>query len=144
MFTSILVPLDGTRESEVALSPARTLASTLGAEIILLRVVPTDGKVSVLSTPELNEAFDYLESVASRLHQTDVHIEVVVSHGGPADTIVAEAHSRGVDLIVMATHGPSGLERLVIRARSASLLSISRAPRPFHRYVRPCGVAHTA
>ena len=82
MFTSILVPLDGTRESEVALSPARMLTSTLGAEIILLRVVPTDGKVSVLSTPELNEASDYLESVASRLHKTDVHIEVVVSHGG--------------------------------------------------------------
>jgi nucleotide-binding universal stress UspA family protein len=128
MFTSILVPLDGTRESEVALSPARTLASTLGAEIILLRVVPTDGKVSVLSTPELNEASDYLESVASRLHQTDVHIEVVVSHGGPADTIVAEAHTRGVDLIVMATHGPSGLERLVMGSVAERVLAGSRVP----------------
>jgi nucleotide-binding universal stress UspA family protein len=128
MFTSILVPLDGTRESEVALSPARTLASTLGAEIILLRVVPTDGKVSVLSTPELNEASDYLESLASRLHQTDVHIEVVVSHGGPADTIVAEAHTRGVDLIVMATHGPSGLERLVMGSVAERVLAGSRVP----------------
>jgi nucleotide-binding universal stress UspA family protein len=109
MFTSLLVPLDASSESATALSPARTLAMTLGAEIALIRVVATsDARLSVLNSADLDLAHDDLEEV-----------EVVVSLGDEADTIVAEAQSRGADLIVMSTQA---------RRLARQVLAHSRVP----------------
>jgi nucleotide-binding universal stress UspA family protein len=129
MYSRLLVPLDGTREAEVALSPARTLAAVLNAQIILIKVLPTGtAGLSVLSSPELDDSYDYLEGIAAELRATSVTVEVVVSRGGPADTIVAEARSRRVDLIVMGTHGQSGLERLVIGSVAERVVAHSQVP----------------
>ena len=66
---------------------------TLGAEIALIRVVaPSDARLSVLNSADLDLAHDDLEEV-----------EVVVSLGDEADTIVAEPQSHGAELIVMST-----------------------------------------
>ena len=84
-------------EAEVALSPARTLAAVLNAQIILIKVLPTGtAGLSVLSSPELDDSYDYLEGIAAELRATSVTVEVVVSRGGPADTIVAEVESHVV------------------------------------------------
>ncbi len=109
MFTCLLVPLDASSESAIALSPARTLAVTLGAEIALIRVVATsDARLSVLNSLNLDQADEGLEEV-----------EVVVSLGDPADTIAAEAQSRGADLIVMSTQA---------RRLARQVLAHSRVP----------------
>jgi nucleotide-binding universal stress UspA family protein len=133
MYARLLVPLDGTPEAEVALSPARTLARTLGAALILIRVVPTgDPKLSAVNSPELNQAQDYLEGVASMLRGGNVETEVVVSQGHPDETIVAGAETHRGDLIVMATHARGRperrLERLVIGSVSQRVLSRSKVP----------------
>jgi len=109
MFTCLLVPLDASSESAIALSPARRLAMTLGAEIALIRVVATsDARLSVLNSADLDHAHDDLEEV-----------EVVVSLGDEADTIVAEAQSHGADLIVMSTQA---------RRLARQVLAHSRVP----------------
>jgi len=109
MFTSLLVPLDASSESAIAVSPARRLAMTLGAEIALIRVVATsDARLSVLNSADLDHAHDDLEEV-----------EVVVSLGDEADTIVAEAQSHGTDLIVMSTQA---------RRLARQVLAHSRVP----------------
>lgn len=112
MFTSVLVPLDASSESAIALSPARTLARTLGAEIALIRVVATsDARLSVLSSADLDLAHDDLEEV-----------EVVVSLGDEADTIVAEAQSRGADLIVMSTQAGRLARQVLAHSRVPVML----------------------
>src|SRR3981081_2815586 len=103
MFTSILVPLDASSESAIALSPARTPAMTLGAELALIRVVATsDARLSVLNPADLDLAHDDMEEV-----------EVVVSLGDEADTIAAEAQSHGADLIVMSTQAGRVAKRVL-------------------------------
>jgi nucleotide-binding universal stress UspA family protein len=129
MYTRLLVPLDSTPESEAAVSAARTLAEVLGAEILLVQVLPTNGpRLSVLDTAALSQAQNYLEGIAASLRGAAVKVEVVVSQGGPADTIVAEAQSRAADLIVMGTHGRRGLGRLVIGSVTERVLARSRVP----------------
>ena len=65
MFRKLLVPLDGTPEAEVALSPAETLAVALGAEVVLIRVIPSGGPtLKALDVPEFSLAQDYLAGVA--------------------------------------------------------------------------------
>ena len=82
---------------------------TLGAEITLIRVVATsDARLSVLNSADLDHAHDDLEEV-----------EVVVSLGDEADTIVAEAQSHGADLIVMSTQA---------RRLARQVLAHSRVP----------------
>jgi nucleotide-binding universal stress UspA family protein len=102
--------------SSLTLSPARTLAAALGAEIVLVRVVPTgEARLSVLNSPEVDRAHDDLEAVAAPLRSSAVQTELVVSQGDPADTIVAEVQSHGADLVVMSTHAPNSRVRLAIR-----------------------------
>jgi nucleotide-binding universal stress UspA family protein len=134
MFTRILVPVDGTPESSVALSPARTLATALGAEIVLTRVVPTrESTLSVLNSPEVTRAHEYLEALAATLRTSNVQVTVVVSRGGPAETIVGEAHARGADLIVMATRAQSGQARLTLGGVAERVLTHARVPVVFVR-----------
>jgi nucleotide-binding universal stress UspA family protein len=133
MYTRLLVALDGTPESEVALSPARTLAAALGAQLSLLRVVPADRTgISVVSSPELDRAYEYLEAVADTLRGSgaavEVDVEVVVAQGSPAEAILAEADRRGANLIVLATHGRNGIDKLVIGSVSERVVQRSKLP----------------
>ena len=131
MYRRILVPLDGTPEAEAALAPARTLAIALSAEVVLISVVPTGGpSLKALESPDLRQAHDYLAGVAPRvgLTQAEDQVAVVVSEGSPAETIVAEAKAREADVIVMATHGRRGLERLVMGSVAERVLSTSPVP----------------
>ena len=129
MFTRLLLPLDGTPESSLALSPARTLAAALGAEIVLVRVVPTgEARLSVLNLPEVDRAHDDLEAVAAPLRSSAVQTELVVSEGDPADTIVAEVQSHGADLVVMSTHAPNGRARLAPGSVAERVVAHSRVP----------------
>ena len=129
MFTRLLLPLDGTPESSVALSPARTLAAALGAEVVLVRVVPTgEARLSVLNSPEVDRAHDDLEAIAAPLRSSAVQTELVVSQGDPADTIVAEVQSHRADLVVMTTHAPNGRLRLAPGSVGERVVAHSRVP----------------
>jgi nucleotide-binding universal stress UspA family protein len=129
MFRRILVPLDGAAESEVALPPTRTLAVALGAEVVLLRVVPTNNStLEVVSSEATRDAHRYLDGVASTLDVSPVETEVVVSEGGTADTVAREAQTRAADLIIMATHGRHGLARLLVGSVANGVLSRSHVP----------------
>jgi nucleotide-binding universal stress UspA family protein len=103
----LLVPLDGSGLAECALDVAANLASQLGAELELLSVVP-EGDAA---TTEV--ARRYLATVADRL--VGKHLVgrpgLMVRAGDPA-TAIAEVAAE-MALVVMATHGRSGLGRLV-------------------------------
>jgi len=129
----ILVPLDGSALAESALGRATELAQMSGAQILLLRAVeahvllgtdPTDAQVEVVQDGER-----YLAGIAARLNGTGIK-DVVTSvwYGPPAFAIVEAARLRKADLIVMNSHGRSGLGRLVLGSVAESVLRGTTTP----------------
>src|SRR4051794_14441849 len=116
----ILVPLDGSRRAAAALPYARPLAHAPAARITLLAIVEPlhlhDGLPSDAGQEDddrhvaANAA--YLASVATRLRARGLTVEAAVRHGDPASVIVAASAEEGGALVVMGTHGRTGLARL--------------------------------
>jgi nucleotide-binding universal stress UspA family protein len=116
MFKHILTPVDGSTLSECALPHAVTLSQAFDARVTLLRVVERN-RTSGLSRAidplhwqiRKAEARAYLEELASRFEEAGLQPEEALLEGDAAEHIVAFARNHDVDLIVMSTHGQSGL-----------------------------------
>jgi nucleotide-binding universal stress UspA family protein len=129
----IMVPLDGSTLAEAALDTARALARASGGQIVLMRAArarlapgadPTEAEVRVVE-----EATAYLDGVKARLlalGQPDV--ATAVWYGLPAACVVEAAEFYAVDLIVMTTHGRSGLGRLVMGSVAEAVLRSTTVP----------------
>ena len=128
----ILVPLDGSPLGEAALAPAVSLAGT-GTTVMLIRAAeahtmlgadPTDAQVQVV-----REAEEYLAEVSARLKRQGVkNVQTSVWYGPAAAAIVDAARLRRADLIVMSTHGRSGLGRLILGSVAESVLRGTMTP----------------
>jgi nucleotide-binding universal stress UspA family protein len=117
MFNSILVPLDGSELAEVVLPHASALGRTFDANIILVRVIESPGVGDTQPVDPLQwqimkrEAANYLYDTANRLQQAGVKTEAAVLEGQPAGQIVEYSQNKQVDLILLSSHGRSGLSR---------------------------------
>jgi nucleotide-binding universal stress UspA family protein len=124
MFKNILVPLDGSALSEKALSVATAIAKTFGAKITLLHNISTT-TYAYVAAPLSGEAYqqmvesdvlnsrDYLKKIKQRLHDCGVtQTETQVVEGIPTSAIRLGVKD-GADLIVMTTHGRTGLSRTI-------------------------------
>ena len=122
MSRHILVPLDGSRLAATAVPYALTLARAADARISLLAVVasPPDhaGLPSATAQEDderhVTESTSYLESVAAAMRADGFAVTTVVRHGNPASEILAASEGEEYSLIVISTHGRTGLERLRI------------------------------
>src|SRR5258707_14267070 len=152
MFKTILVPLDGSPLAEQALTPAREVARRTGANGILARAAQMEPAHAIVESaygmiyPEpavdrpIVEARDYLKSIQSRLAVRGAVLRTMVAEGDAASAIVDIAGQAKVDLIVMSTHGYSGLTRWwlgsvaekVLRAASCPVL-VTRSRRAIRR-----------
>lgn len=97
----ILVPLDGSPESERILPAARRLASENHALLHLLRIT-RDG-----------DSVDYLASHRARLDADGFKAMPVLRHGHPGEEIVSYAKQTGIGLICMMSHHKTGIARLL-------------------------------
>jgi len=130
---TILVPLDGSTVAEAALTPAVELARPAGAKLVLLRAAEAskrpmadlvDAQVSVMG-----EAQDYLASVRARVMAAGVgDVEVSAWYGPAVAAIVEAARFRDADLIVMSSHGRSGVARLVMGSVTETVLRATTVP----------------
>ena len=127
--TTMLVPLDGSKLAELVIPHVEALAKQLGPElvdVVLFRVcepvaVPSDYPAAAGLTWKEHEAQemarpkaeceDYLAGVQKRLEGLGLRVRAVVPHGKPADEIADYANKNSVSLIVMSTHGRSGISR---------------------------------
>jgi nucleotide-binding universal stress UspA family protein len=123
MFNQILVPLDGTPESNVALPAARTMAQVTGASVFLFQVLE-----SAAATASANETADRLRRVAAELAGSGVRVESAVRPGQPADEILKEVGEQSADLVIMRTRGQAGIQRAVMGSVAERLLSRSDVP----------------
>lgn len=121
----VLVPLDGSALAEAALPLAEQLADDLGGALLLLRAVPRpgldfgpDALVAPLLAEELaaeeTAARNYLERMAGRFARRGRIVRTVALLGEPAAAIEAAGREHGAGLVVMATHGLTGLRRAAL------------------------------
>ncbi len=125
MLSKLLVPLDGTPESEAVLPLVRWMAEAAHTRLVLLRVAKaTDGGLAAA----MERATDYLQQQARGVEHTGVTVEVVTAAGDPAQVIVEQATAAGADAIAMATHGRSGIDRLMAGSVAEGLVRLSPVP----------------
>ncbi|MFN2283649.1 MAG: universal stress protein [Anaerolineae bacterium] len=112
----ILVPLDGSSLAECVLPHAVALAQAFGARVTLLRVVtkPYDTDQEQTIDPlrwhmRKTEAESYLDSVATRLREAEFEVDKVTLEGEVANNVIEFAHEHDVGLILLSSHGQSGL-----------------------------------
>lgn len=140
---SIMVPLDGSETAETALPAASTLARAFGAAVLLMWVVPTVVTVSgeraaaamllptaaaALLDAEAAQAATYLGRIGTRLLADGVATSIVVDRGEPVRVLLDTVVRRATDLIIMATHGRSGVG--AVWAGSVASRIISHSTRP--------------
>ncbi|MBP6469442.1 MAG: universal stress protein [Chloroflexi bacterium] len=119
----LLVPLDGSSLAERALPPAFAIAQALSTNdrcaVDILRVVPplflTIDPILYAETLHLSEeeAQSYLETIAIEWSKADLPITTAVTAGSVAESIIGYTQQNGINLIVMSSHGRSGLGRWV-------------------------------
>jgi nucleotide-binding universal stress UspA family protein len=130
---TIVVPLDGSALAEAALRPAVGLARDYRAKLVLVRAAeahafpmadPTEAQVEAV-----RDAEEYLAGVRQRLTRSGLEdVEVAVWYGPPAEAIAEAAQYRAADLIVMSSHGRSGLERLMLGSVAETVLRTTDKP----------------
>jgi nucleotide-binding universal stress UspA family protein len=142
----LLVPLDGSPPGEKVLPVATRLASSLAADVCIVRVVPSSlssaaGKSRLGSRPDdprrsllERAARSYVAEIARGLRSHGLSVTTTVGTGHASDGIIAAAEACDATLVVMATHGRTGVARAVLG--SVALDVLRRGSRPVF-VVRP-------
>lgn len=115
----ILVATDGSDFSKAAVCQAINLAKICSSKIYAISVVEVNQEFESLA-PDLVEKIEdetrkHLESVKARITKEGIECETIVHQGEePYEFIVSEAEKNKVDIIVMGSHGRTGLKRLLM------------------------------
>lgn len=123
----ILVPTDFSPCSLHALRYAEELARRFGAELIMLYV---DFALTIYDLPDQGEpsARPALERAVDLLREHDFAARGIAVHGVPADQIIRTAAAEHVDLIVMGTHGRSGVRHALMGSVAESVIRNAACP----------------
>jgi nucleotide-binding universal stress UspA family protein len=135
MFKRLLVPLDGSRFGSRALRYATEVAQRFGAEVILIRVIrpttpviaagahgvasPAESEIAVQAALEADKrnaarAKRYLRDKVRSIRSRHTKASYQVAIGDPAQSIMEFSKKENIDLVVMTTHGKSGLKRAIM------------------------------
>jgi nucleotide-binding universal stress UspA family protein len=157
MYDRILLPTDGSDGAKAALEHAGNIAATYGSTLHVLTVVDTSNPHIGLIAEEVDEidpgvveeteggtagmvggehdiadeletrASSAVEGVAAQLPE-DSKVVTAVEHGDPHETILDYAGDHDIDLIVMGTHGRTGLDRYLLGSVTEKVVRISDVP----------------
>jgi len=133
MYNKILVPLDGSKRAEAVLPHALEMANRYGAEIIFLRVEELFVMLEwdeVVDLAKCHEKFDtrkkasesYLDLIKAEFRDKGIKTDTHVVYGPVVKSILTTAEEMDVDIIVMASHGLSGLPRTFYGSVTAGVL----------------------
>lgn len=139
MFKHILVPLDGSSHSEVAISKAIAMAKAFNSTVTLLSVIDIYAFAG-LGVDVAAGQTDYLSAATAEAKQAvDSALQLFEAEGVAATpsimegqavykSILASAEACSADLIVMGSHGRKGLEKLVLGSVAGQVLSHTHLP----------------
>jgi nucleotide-binding universal stress UspA family protein len=140
MYSKVLVPLDGSELAECALPELiRLCKGGMVVEAILLRVVSTEViripksyersiDVEALRHANRAEAAKYLDDVESRLKANGIKVGKELLEGRPEEKIIDYAKTLPADLIILATHGYTGMKRLMFGSVALQVLHDAKVP----------------
>ena len=160
MFSPILVPLDGSSLAESVLPHVKALAQLNDSQVILVRVLDQyEGCDDSESVDPLDwqirkaEAWTYLEQVATRLVEAGLQVQIEILEGNAAERIVEYVQLNDISLIVLSSHGQSGLtgwnvssvvQKVILRARISMMIVRAYVPQStplddirYHRILVP-------
>ena len=143
----ILLPTDFSEPSDAAFRYALTLARAIGARLSFLHVPGTAGHNFEASFPFAqfeNAARERLAALLSQEEIAQLRPEYAVRIGTPAAEIVRYAEVREVDLIVMGTHGRSGVAHLVMGSVAEQVVRAASCPVLLVRHSKDTVVAAPA
>lgn len=137
----LLVPVDGSELAAQALPVAMDLCRTLGGELILVRVVPpgvwpytvaagyeTPETAEKLQDEALREARDYLQQTAAGVRAAGIAVTTRLEDDTPGPGLLDVLSSQHPDLVVMTTHGRTGLARAVLGSVADQVVRSGEAP----------------
>jgi nucleotide-binding universal stress UspA family protein len=133
MYRHILIPTDGSELAEHAVTNGLSLAKSVGAKVSVIVVEEPFDWLSVSET-KAQQALDELAAsvlnrVANAAKQAGVSCDTIqVENEQPYKAIIATAADRGCDLIVMASHGRSGLSAIVLGSVTNKVLTHTKTP----------------
>jgi nucleotide-binding universal stress UspA family protein len=137
-YRRILVPLDGSSLAETAIGDAVSVGEATGAELVLLQAIQpitelleTNGHplyVDEQVDRRRARALEYLDRVRHRIGGHVTRTRVAVEMGAPADVILDYVRANDIDLVVMATHGRSGVKRWVLGSIADKVLRGASGP----------------
>jgi nucleotide-binding universal stress UspA family protein len=138
MYKKILVPLDGSELAECAVSHVKNiLKQDSTSEVTLLNVFKVDLlpetsgflDINARRAALLTESGNYLTGVECRLASESIKVKKESIEGNrPAETISDYAQKNDMDLIIIATHGYTGLKKLMFGSIALSILHDSHVP----------------
>lgn len=133
-YTDVLVPTDGSQGAEAAIGPAVDIAHTYDARLHALCVVDTMALgVDVRSYAILDALEESAQSAVETIEAQATHasvseIETAIEHGNPYRGIRSYVQAHDIDLVVMGTHGRSGIERYLLGSVTEKTVRTSPAP----------------
>ena len=133
MYTSILVPLDGSQRAEKILPHVAEMAKRYGAEVILLKVDEPElmlGRDEIVDTHRYldfrqhckAETEQYLTTVQRQLSEKGIVVRVSIAYGVAVKAILETAQAQNVSLVAMASHGLNALPRQFYGSTAAGVL----------------------
>lgn len=127
MFQRILVPLDGSQRAERSIPVAARMARTSSGFVILVRIVetpveywsslaqiPSATLVETAIEAEVAEAEHYLDALATSPRLKGITVQTVTLFGQVAPSILSAANTYNADIILMSSHGYTGMKRWVM------------------------------
>ncbi len=139
MFQRILVPLDGSTRSELALPVAARIARAVGGSVVLLQVVsvtvdgrpfyvPNTSFMQAVLNDELAKAREYLVHIARSDDLLGIKTETEATLDVVAPTILTYAQLHKIDIIVMSSHGLTGFKRWALGSVAQKVVRHSPVP----------------
>lgn len=138
-FRRILHPTDFSPASRTSFARAVAMAKADRAELLLVHVlapqVPMagDGYMSAQVYDDIEAAAEkygqrHLTALQAKARRTGARAQTLVLHGAPDQQIIRAAHSKKADLIVIGTHGRTGLARLFLGSVASRVVAGARCP----------------
>jgi nucleotide-binding universal stress UspA family protein len=143
MFKKILCPVDFSNTSMNAAHNAIKFASEIKAEITFIHIIDIQalqniGDLSGGGINDLNFLIEEEKPILSKLKdecvKKGVKVKTILTHGEPKNSIFEAIKEGGHDLIIMGTHGKTGLIRLVLGSTAENIVRNSNVPVLLYHY----------
>jgi len=134
MYDRVLIPTDGSTASEGAIEHAIDLAKQYGATLHALYVVDSgtysslEAAADVVADELRAEGSEAVEAIAARAEDGGVTAETAIETGVVHKSIVDYVDREGIDLVVMGTHGRTGVDRFLLGSVAEKVIRTADAP----------------